>query len=53
MSRKHFIKIAKIIARVEDIRVREYLASEFCDLCRAENPNFDKLRFLRACGVSA
>ena len=62
MSQKHFIRIAATLAKlVSDYKatndgvattvldeVAHALASDFADF----NPNFDRARFLRACGLS-
>lgn len=32
---------------------RESLANEFADALRATNPQFDRARFLKACGVAS
>ena len=51
MSRKDYIQAARIIVRVADVEIRTYLAQEFADMFEAGNPNFDRNRFLHACGT--
>ena len=54
MSKKHFIKLAKIFSKYalqNDVMAREIFA-DIVELCQEENPNFDKARFLSACGVN-
>ncbi len=67
MTRKHFKLIAETISNfeppftyrnvtIEDdewqtAHTRLALAEVFADVLKNENPNFDKERFMRACGV--
>lgn len=52
MTRKHYIAIAKIINGLMLTHVeKEPIAQQFADLCGEDNPNFDRQRFLVACGV--
>lgn len=51
MSRKDYIKAARIIVRVADVGIRTYLAVEFADMFEADNPHFDRKRFLHAAGA--
>lgn len=65
MSRKHFIAIAtQIKAQVESIKQMEVdetsvaslatvraTADNLCDVFVDANPNFDRARFLTACGM--
>jgi hypothetical protein len=65
MTKKHFAAIAELIrAEVDALGcdspthpfVREHrtavrIAEGIADLCARENPNFDRGRFLRACGL--
>lgn len=59
MTRKNFEAIA---ASVQDVREQcsdapettwaiNEIASNLADTCAAENPNFDRERFMAACGV--
>jgi hypothetical protein len=50
MTRKHFIALAKAISQIANIVDRQNTAHAIADVCRAANPNFDRTRFLRACG---
>jgi hypothetical protein len=56
MSKKHFIKLAQIFRKynlnVENSQGKDILA-DIIELCKEENPNFDKARFLKACGVNS
>jgi hypothetical protein len=55
MTKKHFIKAAKIIrARLEADKLCSPRAQAMADLIIAINddPNFDKGRFLNACGLN-
>ena len=61
MQRRHFESIAATIkalalpnadtCRLEECD-RTLVAYRFADMCRLENPNFDRARFLKACGVT-
>lgn len=56
MTRKHFEAIAKMLrAAREDMEMARgkhmLLCYMFADWLRGENPNFDKARFLKACGM--
>lgn len=67
MTRKDFTLIAKVVAEFEppfspcnefisdDIHqtedTREALAHRFANVLKYENPNFDRERFMAACGV--
>ena len=54
MTRRHFIKLAKIVARFKGRMTegaRWDLADDIGDVCRESNYNFDRSRFRDACGV--
>ena len=53
MTRKHFEAVAAIIAKRENWEDRRDLASDFIDLFEKENPNFDAVRFIKACKCTA
>lgn len=68
MTRKHFNAIAAALKEsnddlVESItsdddlwllnRAHEYTCYNIANVCAAENPNFDRKRFLEACGVQS
>lgn len=55
MTRKHFIAIAAIIdARRDELTTEGILllplARDMADMFAADNPRFDRERFLKACG---
>jgi len=50
MSKRHFVKLAAIIAAVGDKATREELCSKVGQLCKRENPAFDWYRWRAACG---
>lgn len=63
MTKKHFIAIAKIIkAQNDDTTAGIYaaggrvvtiqIAQAFADFAASENPNFDRQRFMTACGFA-
>jgi len=49
MSKKHFVRMAAIIAGIKDPVERNRIAREFAALCASTNPNFNRSRFLDAC----
>lgn len=54
MSRKHFELIARVLRNLDGTvphADRKATAEAFADELRATNPNFDRARFLTACGV--
>ena len=53
MTRKDYVKIAEVIATawMDSQDTRESLASDFADMLEADNPNFNRDRFLKAAGV--
>ena len=51
MTRKHFRSLAEAIAKIVDDKQREELAESVADVCKADNPNFKRDLFYRACGV--
>ena len=50
MSKKHFIKLAKIFSKYNLETQSRDILNDIIELCESENPNFDKGRFLKACG---
>ena len=59
MSRKHYIAIAKVFAgdyacckSDDERRVVVGLALSLSDIFRQDNPRFDRIKFLKACGLS-
>jgi len=63
MTKKHFKAIAAAVAQARDeaepapgeygdpVAAIDTLAHALADVCRQTNPNFDRARFLSACGV--
>lgn len=61
MTKKDFVAVAKQVKSDLDRAVREqdillahsaeHAANNFADLAKKDNPNFDRDRFLRACGI--
>lgn len=54
MTRKHFEEAAAIVrgAIVKGERERRVLADGFATLFSRFNPNFNRARFMKACGLS-
>ncbi len=50
MTKKHFIAIAKIVHTHRN-RGADTIASALADYFATINPNFDRQRFIDACGV--
>jgi len=49
MTKKHFIALARIFSKYNlETQSRDILI-DIITLCKSENPNFDKARFLKAC----
>jgi hypothetical protein len=48
MTKKHFTAIAKILNTTTQ---RANIARSLADYFETENPNFDRERFLTACGI--
>lgn len=52
MSRRHFVKLAALVANLEvdsEGKVPASLVAErLADLCASENPHFDRDRFMEA-----
>ncbi len=51
MQRRHFELIAEAIQELGDVAIRPFMARHFASKLAATNPNFNRARFLRACGV--
>lgn len=52
MTKKHFEEIARVLDYYKDeSSVTQDIASDFADIFAKENPNFNRARFLKACGV--
>lgn len=52
MTRKHFTIIAQVVNSIDNMDVRREVALNFASELRKENPRFDIVRFVKACGVS-
>ena len=53
MTRKDYILIAAAIACVDDYDARQEAASYLAINLAKDNPRFDRVRFLEACGVQS
>lgn len=54
MTRKHFELIARILDESDlSPDEHEHISSRFADELEHLNPNFDRERFLKACGVES
>jgi hypothetical protein len=51
MSKKHFITLAKEISFISPISARVLAAEAVANAAAQHNNNFDRVRFLTACGV--
>jgi len=52
MSKKHFISAAKLISALADEgKINEANAAANVIINMNDNPNFDKVKFLRACNI--
>lgn len=51
MTRKHYVSMAKELARVPNVKDRTRLAFLQADLFQRDNPRFDRTRFYAACGI--
>jgi hypothetical protein len=54
MTRKHYIAIAKILKStdgIHDYACKAAIAKSMADYFESNNQNFDRERFLTACGV--
>jgi hypothetical protein len=58
MTRKHFKAMAEAFASIkpnvsaDGLPVWRTAVQNMADLCKKDNPNFDRLRFLDACGYN-
>lgn len=53
MTRKDFQLIADVVARLDGLTAEQQreIAGDFADALHTANPQFDRSRFLKACGV--
>lgn len=52
MSKKHYIAMAAAVREIADVIERRRMAERVAAVCAADNPRFNRARFLAACGVS-
>jgi hypothetical protein len=52
-TRKHFVAVAQTVAAITDPRKRAELAQHHAAIFAADNPRFDRARFLSACNVKS
>ena len=50
-TRKHFVAVATTVAAITDKAKRRRLAEHHAAIFAADNPRFDRSRFLSACNV--
>ena len=50
-TRKHFVMIAAVIAKIENPTNKMEVYEEFVKLFKSSNPLFDSSKFSTACGV--
>ncbi len=48
MTKKHFKKLAEMCGGITDPTLRREQAEELARLCKADNPRFDRERFMQA-----
>lgn len=51
MSRKHYIAAAEVIRAESFGESRRRIAEAFAAMFAADNPRFDRARFMEACGA--
>lgn len=51
MSRKDFCALAAAMLLIADRDLRRMVAGELASHCKRSNPNFDRARFMEACGL--
>lgn len=51
MSRKHYIAIAEALNWISNLTERRRVAEIIADMAKADNSNFDRVRFYAACGL--
>lgn len=52
MTKKHFQLVANVVSAIDDIDIRKEVALNFANEFQKENPRFEILRFVKACGVT-
>jgi len=53
MTRKHYIKFARMIAEMLDRDEAQRFAFALCEEFSLDNPRFSRHRFLTACGLES
>jgi len=51
MSKKHYEKFAEAISNLSCLDDREVVAHAIIPVLGEDNPRFDHIRFLKACGI--
>jgi len=52
MTKKHFVMIANVVSAIDNADTRKEVALNFASEFQKENPRFDIVRFIKACGVN-
>ena len=52
MTKKHFVMIANVVSAIDDVDTRKEVALNFASEFQKDNPRFDIVRFIKACGVN-
>jgi len=52
MTKKHFVMIAQVVSAIDNVDTRKEVALNFASEFQKENPRFDIVRFIKACGVN-
>lgn len=52
LTRKDFVIVAEIIAKLEDPTERKEMAEKHAVAFKKNNPRFDRSRFMTACNVN-
>lgn len=51
MYRKHYVRIAAVVATIADEQERARVAKELAAVCKSDNSQFKTDKFLAACNV--
>jgi len=51
MSRKDYVAMAEGVRTLPDPKTRKQTAEFLADICKKDNPRFDRQRFMTACEV--
>jgi len=52
MTKKHFQLVANVVSAIDNLDTRKEVALNFASEFQKENPRFDIVRFIKACGVN-